>query len=97
MRYKKLLGLAGVLICIVTLTGIVLAMSSDSFRLDWFTQLTGGGGHAVSARYAVNTTIGQTVIGASDSASYESCLGYWCGTRGGYSVKLPVIMNHFSP
>ena len=57
-----------------------LAMSSPNYRLDWFTPMTGGGGGAASsAHYAVNVTVGQTVVGASTSEHYSSGLGYWYG------------------
>ena len=68
-----------------------LAMSSPNYRLDWFTPMTGGGGGvASSAHYAVNFTVGQTVVGASTSEHYGSGLGYWYGL-------LTDILRNFLP
>src|SRR5512137_2270644 len=68
------------LIVLLTLVGSALAMSSASYRLDWYTPLTGGGGgSASSASYAVNLTVGQTAIGPAASSSYRAGLGYWYG------------------
>jgi hypothetical protein len=79
------------------LAGSALAMSSTNYRLDWFTPLTsGGGGSASSTNYAVNLTVGQTVIGASSSTSYEACLGYWCGGAAGHRIYLPLVLRGFS-
>jgi hypothetical protein len=76
------------------LTSSALAMSSDNHRLDWFTPLTGGGGGpAESTNYAVNLTVGQTVIGGSSSSSYQACLGYWCGGEF-YRTYLPLVTRN---
>jgi hypothetical protein len=85
-----------VLVICLLLVGNALAMSSDNFGLDWFTPLTGGGGgEASSTNYAVNLTIGQTASGTSSSASYGSCLGYWCGATTEHRIYLPVMSrNH---
>lgn len=89
---------AGALLCGL-LAGVALAMESDNYRLDWFTPLTGGGGGAASsAHYAVNLTVGQSAIGASDSTNYESCLGYWCGSVVAvveYNIYLPIILKSY--
>jgi hypothetical protein len=69
-----------VAIILLLVAGSALAMSSSNFRLDWFTPMTGaGGGLASSANYAVNFTVGQTVVGASASEHFGSGLGYWVG------------------
>jgi hypothetical protein len=87
-----------ILICVL-LSGLLLgqiavAMSSTTYRLDWFTPLTtGGGGTASSAHYAVNLTVGQTVIGSSTSTSYKTGLGYWYGAGGAYRVFLPIVLK----
>lgn len=73
-----------------------LVMSSANFRLEWFTAGTsGGGGAASSANYAVNLTLGQSVIGISSSTHYEGCLGYWCGVAVPYRVYLPVLLRNY--
>jgi hypothetical protein len=82
------------LIVLLVLAGSALAMSSANYRLDWFTPMTGGGGGpASSANYAVNFTVGQTVIGSASSSSYQACLGYWCGAGGLWRVYLPLVLK----
>ncbi len=86
-----------ILICVL-LGGLVVvqmasAMSSTSYRLDWFTPLTtGGGGAATSTHYAVNLTIGQTASQSSASTHYRAGLGYWAGIVT-YRVYLPLVLK----
>lgn len=76
------------------LAGRALAMSSTHYRLEWFTPLTsGGGGPAFSAHYAVNFTVGQTVIGSSSSAHSNVELGYWCSMQQ-HGAHLPLILRN---
>ena len=84
-----------VVIVLLLVTGSALAMSSENYRLDWFTPLTGaGGGMASSTNYAVNFTVGQTVIGASSSENYGSGLGYWYGLLSEFFRNfLPVVLK----
>jgi len=85
-------------VTLLLLTGATLAMESDNYALEWFTPLTSnGGGSASSANYAINFTVGQTVIGASDSASYAGCLGYWCnGGTAEHRIYLPLVLRNHS-
>lgn len=95
MTQRTLIVIAGSLLCALLLSGLALAMSSANYKLDWFTPLTGGGGGpASSANYAVNFTVGQSVIGAADSASYAGCLGYWCGAGIRYTIYLPLALRN---
>ena len=72
----------------------VLAMSSSGYVLDWYVPVTGGGGgEASSANYAVNFTVGQSVIGPSSSASFSSALGYWYGLLLDRLISLPIILK----
>ena len=90
-RVTVLLALTAILL----LAGSALAMSSTNYRLDWFTPMTGGGGGpASSASYAVNLTVGQTVIGASSSADYGAGLGYWYGAVAQFRIFLPVVLKN---
>ena len=97
MSKRTLIVIAGALLCGLLLAGVALAMDSTNYRLDWFTPLTGGGGGpASSTNYAVNLTIGQSVIGTSDSTGYNACLGYWCGTAVGHRIFLPLVLRNYS-
>ncbi len=83
-----------ILVVLLLFAGSALAMDSENYRLDWFTPMTGNGGDNISsANYAVNFTVGQTVVGASSSANYEACLGYWCSGAAEYKIYLPLVMR----
>jgi hypothetical protein len=89
---KRILSLLA-LIMLLALTGSAQAMSSPSYRLDWFTPLVGGGGgSAGSANYSINFTVGQTATSSAASASYQSCLGYWCG-ESIHPIYMPMIIR----
>jgi len=97
MNKIRAIALLATLLGVLLLTGVALAMSSDNYRLDWFTPLTGGGGgSADSAHYAVNFIVGQSAIGGSDSTTYDACLGYWCGTAAGHRIYLPLVLRNHS-
>ena len=82
------LGKAGlIVVALLLLSGTVLA--ADGIEITR-SVIGGGGGHSVSGRYTLDATIGQTVVGTFDAASYELCAGFWCGL-GEYRVYLPVI------
>jgi hypothetical protein len=84
-RNRFLIALAVLLL----LGGGAVAMSSENYRLDWFTPMTGnGGGEIDSANYAANFSVGQTAIGTSSSANYKGCLGYWCQTDEDFCTPL---------
>jgi hypothetical protein len=79
---------------LLVMVGSVLAMQSANYQIEWFTPLTSsGGGNTSSSNYSLAFTVGQSVIGKSSSAHYETCLGYWCGAERGYSVYLPLAMQ----
>jgi hypothetical protein len=83
-----------VLIALLLYASSAVAMSSTHYRLDWFTPLTaGGGGIANSPHYAVNLTIGQTVIGSSSGTNYKTGLGYWYGAGGTSRIFMPIVLK----
>ena len=93
MRHRyAVVFLAG--IALLLLAGNVLAMSSDNYRLDWFTPFTtSGGGPSSSSSYGSDFSVGQTAIGVAANASYGACLGYWCAEVTGHKVFLPLVAN----
>lgn len=96
MSKQTLIVIAGVLTCVLLLTSTAIAMESENYKLAWFTPLTSsGGGSASSTSYAINFTVGQSVIGSSDSANYESCLGFWCGGAAEHRIYLPLVLRNF--
>jgi hypothetical protein len=56
--------------------GIVGASRSPSGFGRYFYN-NGGGGEASSAHYAINYSVGQSVVGLSSSAIYQTSLGFW--------------------
>jgi hypothetical protein len=81
-------------IALLLLASNALAMSSDNFRLEWFTPFTtSGGGPGSSASYGSDLSVGQTAIGAAANASYGACVGYWCAEVAGQKVFLPLVIK----
>ncbi|MCP4538239.1 MAG: hypothetical protein GY832_13955 [Chloroflexi bacterium] len=83
------------LVILLLLAGNALAMRSDNYWLDWFTPMTGNSGDEMSsANYAVNFTVGQTVIDDMSGDNYAACLGYWCGLSAEYKIYLPLVLRN---
>ncbi len=78
---------------ILVLANDALAMSSTNYALNWLAPVTSSGGISLnSTHYKAQVTIGQTVIGASNSTNYGVGLGFWYGfpaTR----LYLPLIVR----
>lgn len=80
-----------IIVLVLLLAEAALAMSSPNFRLDWFTPLdNSSAGSSNSAGYRMDVSVGQ-VSGSLSGASQRSCLGYQCGTSGGFGLYLPVV------
>jgi hypothetical protein len=78
-----------ILLFLLLLAPDAYSMSSTGYRLDWFAPLTtGGGGASGSPSYAVNVTVGQSVIGATSSTGYKISLGYWVQQLGSLAVTI---------
>ena len=94
MKSRTLLAIAAGLVLVLLVSSSALAMSSTSFRLDWFTPLSGsGGGLSRSTSYIANVTVGQVAAGSLSSASYRAGLGYWYGAGNPYAVYLPLVLR----
>jgi hypothetical protein len=69
-------------------------ISHCGYAMDWYVPVTGGGGgEASSENYAVNYTIGQSVIGTSFSPNYGTGLCYWYGLLLDRIRSLPIIFK----
>lgn len=87
-------GIIITMLLVLLLVPVVSAMSSTHYALDWINPLSsGGGGHAVSQEYAVDITIGQSVIGNSSSASHTANLGFWQRLEQLVHLWLPAIQR----
>jgi hypothetical protein len=72
------------------------AMNSTNFKLDWFVPLTAGSvGSSQSTHFALNFTLGQTVVGPGSSDQFKAGLGFWYGGMEGviqpFRLYLPLI------
>ena len=66
------------LVTLLALESSSLVMSSTQYALDWFVPITSGdGGMSKSTNFAVDFTVGQTVIDDTDSDDMIGNLGYW--------------------
>ncbi len=80
-----------IVIALLLLTNTVLAGGGGLYISRYV--IGGGGGHSVAGHYIMDTTVGQAVVGRSNTISYELCAGFWCGMSE-YKVYLPVIMRN---
>lgn len=69
------------------------AMSSDNFQIPWDSVNSGGDDVSESTNYKVIDTLGESVAGAGDSASYKLTAGY----RAGDSVALSFTLRAANP
>lgn len=86
----KRISILFVMIAALALAYEAGAMSSTHYQFNWYVPLTGGGGVASSSHYAVNMTLGQSVVGHGASAHYSAGLGYWYGI-GQARVYMPLV------
>jgi hypothetical protein len=96
MNKRTISALAAALVFSLLLVGLVAAMSSTNYAIDWDV-MGGGGGPINSTSYSMNSTIGQGVIGSKSSTSYQLDSGYWPGGIIEYLIHLPIILKNFTP
>jgi len=88
---KRLLCLTLLVIFLLLLSFPAVA-SPAAADMDWYTPMTiAGGGPASSVHFSVNMSIGQSVIGNSQSSNFEIDLGYWSGLGYLYRLFLPLL------
>jgi hypothetical protein len=94
MRKIKSLVLPAALLATFLLTSLVLA--SGSYSINWWV-VGGGGGPISGGDYAINSTIGQPVVGASEGGNYKIEAGFWGGALAvEYKIYLPVVLKNYS-
>ena len=79
-------------IIFIVLAAIPVALA-QTYQIDWYV-IGSGGGEAESDSYKMNGTIGQSIIGQSQSTNYFIESGFWVGAGGpsGYEY-LPGDVN----
>ena len=91
MRHKlKLTLVVGVIV--LYSAALTYAQSSNTYSLPW--QVLGaGGGHASSATYTLDATIGQPLVGSSTGSASEMWAGFWVGVEGALREYLPLVLR----
>ena len=93
---KVHLLLVGVTALVVVLSAsAVVAQISNNYDLSWYV-LAGGGGAPEGSLYAMDSTMGQGVVGSGSSASFGMGSGYW-DTKPGvslYRTYLPLLLRN---
>jgi len=75
MRKKIILCITAIIICLFSITAVVMAQSSSNFDLSWRT-LSGGGDQQRSANFIVEESVGQMAAGTITSANHEIVTGF---------------------
>ena len=80
MRWLKITILVAAIAVIALASSVVFAQTGDGFDLTWHVMGGGGGGSPLTGSgFSMRSTIGQTAIGSSSDAPYETRHGYWPG------------------
>lgn len=83
------------LICVMTLSLSVIAVAQNH-RIDRYV-IASGGGHSESGSYQMDGTLGQPIVGYSESDNYAVSAGFWVGfgqPPGGDCVYAPGDVDH---
>jgi hypothetical protein len=97
MNRRRITTLAAAFMCCLLLVGVALAQTSASYDLTW-NVIAGGGGPITGGGYAINSTIGQPVVGVAKDTGYELCSGFWCSEFVAvveYRIYLPVVLRNY--
>jgi hypothetical protein len=94
MRKRKSLVLPAAILTTLLLTSLALAFGS--YTINWYV-IGGGGGPISGGDYAINSTIGQPVVGASEGGNYRIEAGFLGGALAvEYRIYLPVVLKNYS-
>jgi PKD repeat protein len=73
---RTLLILLSLIVGIMLTMPTIAATPTDTYSLTWFS-VNNGGGSSVSDKYALNSSVGQSVAGSLTGGSYQLNVGYW--------------------
>lgn len=81
-----------------TLIGLILLSSmaiAQEYSIDWYV-IASGGGHTESENHGVDGTVGQAIVGQSESENFGIKSGFWAGGEpsGGDCAYVPGDCNH---
>jgi hypothetical protein len=90
MKPKQMIVVGLALMALLALLLPVGAAAAGG-TISWLV-IGGGGGHAESGIYSLDSTIGQPVVGLGNNAPYDLCVGFWCGAID-LRIFLPLILR----
>jgi hypothetical protein len=90
-RLTIVLALCGSLLLAVVVLAAPAATTLDR------NVIGGGGGHAEAGLYALDGTIGQSVVRLAATATFDLCSGFWCGRYALYYQYLPLVTRSHTP
>ncbi|MBI5877802.1 MAG: hypothetical protein HZB53_09140 [Chloroflexi bacterium] len=88
MRRLTILFCVGILLGVLV-TGIAQAGGGGP-SVDWYVN-DSGGQHSVAGATTVDVSIGQPVVGTTQTPARTVCIGFWCGVIPGWMQALPII------
>lgn len=92
MKAKMLIP---IILVLLILAGIARAAPAPGLEISRYV-VAGGGGRLEQSSYALDFTVGQSVVGTASQTPYELCAGFWC-TPGGepidHEIFLPLVMR----
>jgi hypothetical protein len=91
MKTKRFLLILYLLILILSLASPVLAETSASYDLSWWTVDSGGATGLSSGAYTLSGTAGQPDAGALSSGDYALAGGFWQALLSQLQNFLPMI------
>ncbi len=91
MKTKRWLLLVGLLALLALAVVPVLAETSGTYDLSWWTVDGGGVNNATSGDYTLSGTAGQPDVGANSSGDYDLAGGFWAGIMSTLRNFLPLI------
>jgi hypothetical protein len=92
MNRKRLFVAAVCLALLALLLGGGVILAANGYGLSFYV-IGGGGGHAEAGVFAIETTIGQAIVGEVSGDPQDLCSGFWCWGWV-YTSHLPLIMRN---
>jgi hypothetical protein len=91
MNKRHAIILAAVLLVGLVLVTGVLAQGAPSIA--WWVASGGGGESTAAGEVAVNSTLGQPIVGPAGGDSISLGAGYWYGAVAQYRIYLPLVLR----